>query len=145
MPVKPEFLRWACERAGKPESALAEKISAFPYWLTGEKASTLKQLEDFAKATRTPFGFLFLPEPPVETIPIQNMTGTSGRQRGASTAMDHFRLAVRPEALATAFGEIAQTLFDCIRVVMIESRKLAARRDYLLPQLLSGQVPVEVA
>ncbi|MFN7020396.1 MAG: restriction endonuclease subunit S [Phycisphaerales bacterium] len=76
---------------------------------------------------------------------IQNMTGTSGRQRVAPTAMDHFRLAVPPEAMAVAFGEIAQPSFDCIRAVMIESRKLSALRDYLLPQLLSGQVPVEVA
>lgn len=80
VPVKPELLRWACERAGKPESALAEKFSAFPDWLTGEKAPTFKQLEDFAKATRTPFGFFFLPEPPVETIPIPDFR-TVGSER----------------------------------------------------------------
>jgi len=78
--VKPELLRWACERAGKPESALAEKFSAFTDWLTGEKAPTFKQLEDFAKATRTPFGFFFLPEPPVETIPIPDFR-TVGSER----------------------------------------------------------------
>lgn len=66
----PELLRWACERAGKPVSALAEKFAAFPDWLTGKKDPTFKQLEDFAKATRTPFGFFFLSEPPVEKIPI---------------------------------------------------------------------------
>ncbi|MFN7020394.1 MAG: ImmA/IrrE family metallo-endopeptidase [Phycisphaerales bacterium] len=80
VPVKPELLRWACERAGKPESALAEKFSAFPDWLTGESAPTFKQLEDFAKATRTPFGFFFLPEPPVETIPIPDFR-TVGSER----------------------------------------------------------------
>jgi Zn-dependent peptidase ImmA (M78 family) len=78
--VKPELLRWACERAGKPESALAEKFAAFPDWLAGAKAPTLKQLEDFAKATRTPFGFFFLQKPPVETIPIPDFR-TVGSER----------------------------------------------------------------
>ncbi|MCL4211108.1 MAG: ImmA/IrrE family metallo-endopeptidase [Phycisphaerales bacterium] len=80
VPVKPELLRWACERAGKLESALAERFAAFPDWLTGEKQPTFKQLEDFAKATRTPFGFFFLQEPPVETIPIPDFR-TVGSER----------------------------------------------------------------
>ncbi len=73
---------------------------------------------------------------------IKNMTGTSGRQRVAPTAMDHFRLAVPPDDLAIEFGEIVQPLFGRIRVGTDETRKVAVLRDYLLPQLLSGQVPV---
>lgn len=73
---------------------------------------------------------------------IQNMTGTSGRQRVAPTAMDHFRIAMPSESAAVCFGEIAQPLFTCIRTGMNELRKLAAMRDYLLPKLLSGQVHV---
>jgi Zn-dependent peptidase ImmA (M78 family) len=78
VPVKPELLRWACERAGKPESALAEKFAAFPHWLNGEKDPTFKQLEDFARATRTPFGFFFLPEPPEERAPIPDFRTVGG-------------------------------------------------------------------
>ncbi|SMP38905.1 type I restriction enzyme, S subunit [Desulfonatronum zhilinae] len=76
---------------------------------------------------------------------IQNMTGTSGRQRVASTAMDHFRLAVPSEEVAVEFGEIMNPMFDCIRGGMEESRKLAEMRDYLLPKLLSGLIRVEAA
>jgi type I restriction enzyme S subunit len=73
---------------------------------------------------------------------IQNMTGTSGRQRVTPTAMDHFQIAVPSAAAAVGFGEIVQPLFMCIRAGMEESRKLAAIRDYLLPKLLSGEVQV---
>jgi type I restriction enzyme S subunit len=73
---------------------------------------------------------------------IQNMTGTSGRQRVAPTAMDHFRIALPCEEVAVAFGEAVHPMFDCIRARMDESRKLAEMRDYLLPKLLSGEVRV---
>lgn len=73
---------------------------------------------------------------------IQNMTGTSGRQRVAPNAMDHFPIPMPSEQVALEFGAIAQPLFNCIRAGMEESRKLAAMRDYLLPKLLSGAVRV---
>jgi type I restriction enzyme S subunit len=73
---------------------------------------------------------------------IQNMTGTSGRQRVASNALDHFCLAMPSQETAVAFGEILQPVFDCIRAAGNESRKLAQLRDYLLPKLLSGDVLV---
>ena len=39
-------------------------------WESGEKQPTLRQLEAFAKRTMTPFGYLFLPSPPDERLPI---------------------------------------------------------------------------
>lgn len=68
--VKPELLRWACERGGHDAEAYASQFRALPAWLTGEQAPTLKQLESFAKATRTPIGFFFLPKPPLEQLPL---------------------------------------------------------------------------
>lgn len=76
---------------------------------------------------------------------IQNMTGTSGRQRVAPPAMDDFQIAMPSESAAVCFGEIVQPLFNCICAGVDESRKLAAMRDYLLPKLLSGDVRVEAA
>ena len=68
--VKPELLRWACERSGAGDAAFAERFPHLDAWTRGEAKPTLKQLESFAKATRTPVGYLFLAEPPEEHIPI---------------------------------------------------------------------------
>ncbi|MBI5709554.1 MAG: ImmA/IrrE family metallo-endopeptidase [Candidatus Eisenbacteria bacterium] len=68
--VQPELLRWARERAGFSVSALTRRFPHLGAWERGEARPTLKQLESFAKATYTPVGFLFLQEPPVESIPI---------------------------------------------------------------------------
>lgn len=68
--VRPEMLRWARERAGFSGTSLARRFPKLEAWERGEARPTLKQLESFAKATYTPVGFLFLQEPPVESVPI---------------------------------------------------------------------------
>lgn len=68
--VRPELLRWARERAGFSAAMLVRRFPKLEAWERGEARPTLKQLESFAKATYTPVGFLFLQEPPVETVPI---------------------------------------------------------------------------
>jgi len=70
VPVNPDLLHWALERAGISADALAEKFPKLHDWLGGELAPTLKQLEAFAKATHTAIGLLFLPQPPEEPLPI---------------------------------------------------------------------------
>ena len=71
--IRPEILRWACERAGLDIGTLAHRIPQLPAWERGEKQPTLKQLEGLAKATHTPIGFLFLTEPPEERLPIRDL------------------------------------------------------------------------
>ena len=68
--VKPELLRWAQERAGFAADSLTRKFPRLGAWEGGQAAPTLKQLERFARATRTPVGYFFLPAPPVERLPI---------------------------------------------------------------------------
>lgn len=68
--VRPELLRWARERAGMTVFELGKRFPKVVLWERGEIRPTLKQLEGFAKATHTPVGYLFLPEPPVERVPI---------------------------------------------------------------------------
>lgn len=68
--VRPEMLRWACDRARIELDALAAKFPQLPAWEREERQPTLKQLENFAKATHVPIGYLFLSEPPEEQLPI---------------------------------------------------------------------------
>ena len=68
--VRPELLRWARERSMIEADALDKRFPRLRAWESGSTKPTLKQLEDFARATHTPIGFMFLSEPPEERIPI---------------------------------------------------------------------------
>jgi Zn-dependent peptidase ImmA (M78 family) len=68
--INPETLRWARERAGRTVQDLAAPFPKLDRWERGEERPTLKQVERFAKAVYAPVGYLFLPEPPVENVPI---------------------------------------------------------------------------
>jgi Zn-dependent peptidase ImmA (M78 family)/transcriptional regulator with XRE-family HTH domain len=71
--VKPALLHWAIERAGMIADDLRKKFPKVLQWERGEVKPTLKQLEGFAKAVRVPVGYLFLPEPPKEQLPIPDL------------------------------------------------------------------------
>jgi Zn-dependent peptidase ImmA (M78 family) len=64
------MLTWAISRAGYELHAFAEKFPPIKKWLDGESEPTVKQLEVFSKKVYLPFGYLFLPEPPHEELPI---------------------------------------------------------------------------
>ena len=81
VPVSPEMLRWACERAGFDVARLAKRMPQLPAWVRRERQPTLKQLEKLAKLTRTPFGYLFLPEPPDERLPVPDYRTVAGTTR----------------------------------------------------------------
>lgn len=74
---------------------------------------------------------------------IQNMTGTSGRQRAPASCFDKYMLAVPPESLANRFGDFARSVMAKIQSNDEQSRTLAALRDALLPRLMSGEVRVK--
>ncbi|MCL0038196.1 ImmA/IrrE family metallo-endopeptidase [Thermodesulfovibrionales bacterium] len=73
--VNPKLFEWACERAGRSIDSLAQRQSfrKLPAWVSGEASPTLRQLEHFARATHTPFGYFFLPQPPEESVPIPDL------------------------------------------------------------------------
>jgi transcriptional regulator with XRE-family HTH domain len=98
--VSPKVLRWARERAGLAIADLAGKFPHLADWEAEAAQPTMKQLESFAKATRVPFGFLFLPEPPEIPLPLPDFrTLESRRPQGASPELlDTLHLMQRRQA-----------------------------------------------
>lgn len=79
------------------------------------------------------------------THAIQNMTGSSGRQRVATSCFQQYLVTVPPKAVALAFGQIVQPLFAKAKANSQESTTLAAIRDALLPKLISGEIRIKDA
>ncbi|SDU65039.1 ImmA/IrrE family metallo-endopeptidase [Jiangella alkaliphila] len=67
--VAPSVLSWALNVTGADEEGLHRRFKV-DQWLTAETRPTLKQLQDFARATGVPFGYLLLPQPPTWTLPV---------------------------------------------------------------------------
>jgi Zn-dependent peptidase ImmA (M78 family) len=72
---QPDVLRWARQRARLSVAALAKKMGVeetkVMEWETRGIIS-FKQLEKLAQKTHTPIGYLFLPTPPIEKLPISD-------------------------------------------------------------------------
>ena len=90
VPVNPALLVWARERAGLQLDDLVHRLPKLPDWENGEAQPTLKQLEAFARAVHVPIGYLFLPQPPEETLPIPDFRTMDGRglQRPSPNLLD---------------------------------------------------------
>lgn len=80
--INPGILEWAIGRAGY---GLDEFAAVFPKildWVEDEKKPTIRQLENFSKKVHMPFGYLFLKEPPLETLPIPFFRTNQKRGQG---------------------------------------------------------------
>jgi len=84
VPVKPEMIRWARERAGLAVDDLHRAFPKLEAWERGEVQPTLRQLEAFASRVRVPLGYLFLESPPEEPLPIPDFRTISGPPRRPS-------------------------------------------------------------
>ena len=73
---------------------------------------------------------------------IQNMTGTSGRQRTPADCFWQYLMAVPTEEIAIKFGDLVKPLTTKIRANSEQSRSLSTLRDTLLPKLMSGEIRV---
>ena len=102
VPVPPEMLLWACERAGFDVANLAKRMPQLPAWVRRERQPTLKQLDKLAKLTHTPLGYLFLPEPPDERLPVPDYrtVDSTARGRPSPDLLDTLYTMQRPTGVA---------------------------------------------
>ncbi len=98
--VKPELIRWAVDRSGLSAEDLEDKFPKLQQWQTGEKQPTVRQLEDLAKRTMTPFGFLLLETPPEESLPVPDFrtVGDSSIDRPSPNLIDTLQAMQRRQA-----------------------------------------------
>ena len=92
-----------------------------------------------------PIAFLLATESRFRDFAIQNMVGTSGRQRVAASDLARFDMPSPAASWLSGFGERATAIFTHVESLQNENRTLAATRDALLPQLMSGKLRVRDA
>jgi len=75
--ITPSVLEWARMRAEISLDVLSQKLSVkdekVQKWVVGESKPTFKQAQKLAKILQIPFGYLFLQEPPQESLPIPDL------------------------------------------------------------------------
>ena len=80
--ITPSVLQWARLRARLSVEALADKAhvrkAKIIAWESGGERPTMRQAEHVAAALHVPFGYLFLPQPPTETVPLPDFRRTVG-------------------------------------------------------------------
>lgn len=96
-------------------------------------------------AIAAPIAFLLVTEARFRDFAIQNMVGTSGRQRVSAADLARFELPAPDPVWLADFGQRAVALFTHVESLESENRALAATRDALLPQLMSGKLRVRDA
>ena len=112
--ISPDMLRWARDRAQLDVLALTARFPKLEAWEAEEVQPTLKQLEDYARATHAPIGYFFLPAPPVEPVPIPDFRTMADR------------------AIARPSPNLLDTIYAC-------QERQAWYRDF---SLIDGQPPL---
>lgn len=101
--VNPSLLTWSRERAGLSTEQVAKKLPVKPdrveEWEAGETKPTFLQAQKWASLAHIPFGFLFLPRPPVEQLPLPDLRTVGGiaPQRPSLELLDTVRDSLRKQ------------------------------------------------
>lgn len=92
-----------------------------------------------------PLSYFLATSEPFRTFAIRHMSGTSGRQRVSALDLSGFTINRPDDDKLAAFGARSEAGFVKLKSLTDESRTLAATRDTLLPQLMSGKLQVKDA
>lgn len=74
---------------------------------------------------------------------IQNMVGSSGRQRVQNSCFDSFYIAIPTPSIMSLFSGKVSSYFEKMYSCNLENKSLTALRDTLLPKLISGELSLE--
>jgi Zn-dependent peptidase ImmA (M78 family)/transcriptional regulator with XRE-family HTH domain len=102
--INPPILRWMRERGGLDLGDAAHAASMSPEqlirWEAGESQPTFLQAQKLAQALHTPFGYLFLAEPPAEDLPLPDLRTVGGAPvpRPSLDLLDTIRLSLQRQA-----------------------------------------------
>lgn len=108
--VRPELLRWARERSRRDESFLARAFPKLAEWESRRVRPTLRQLEEYARATYTPIGFFFLSVPPDDRLPIPDFRTVGSRKlpHPSPNLLDTIFACERRQAWYRSFATLAR-------------------------------------
>ncbi len=87
------------------------------------------------------YSYLLARDITFRSFAIQNMTGTSGRQRVTVRSLEDYKVAVADnEKIYNSFSVLTKIIMDQVKCNGGQSKTLTQLRDTLLPKLLSGEI-----
>lgn len=102
--INPTLISWAITRAGFDMEQFLNNNPTIQKWIEKIKKPTVKQLEDFANKVHIPFGYLFLPEPPKESIPFPFFrTGNANTDKVSLNVFDTIQILQRRQDWITDY------------------------------------------
>ena len=105
--INRDVIEWAIIRNGNSLEEFYAHNPDVESWTKGEKYPTLKQLENFTHKVHVPFGYMFLDNPPVETIPLPFFrTGQKAQTEKVSLNVFHAIQLIKDRQEDTLFSTI---------------------------------------